>query len=239
MAVKGVLRVLSLVLLLTGARNGFAQNFTNLDFEDATIVREGVAGLPPPVGNDIVASNAIPGWTAYVNGNPRGFIVFDSTTGGGIELVGTNNYMVSPTPVPGGVDPVQGDYSIVLRSGGIARGDLLTASIGQTGTIPVIAQAMTFEGNFDGKISFAGHDLDYSVTGKVGTYNIYTADIVSFSGQTGQLLFSTLPSINGLTELGGIIDNIQFIAVPVPEPGTMALFAAGILFLRRLRKSSH
>ncbi len=228
MAVKGASRILSLVLLLTGAQAGFSQNFTNLDFEDATIVRlEQPGGLPLPTANRIGASNAIPGWTAYVNGNHEPSIVYDSTTGGGIELIDASNAVAQP---------VQGDYSVVLRGGGFLEGQLVPSSIGQTGTIPVIAQAMTFEGNFDGKISFAGHDLDYSVTGKVGTYNSYIANIVPFSGQTGQLLFSTVPNPNGLIEQGGIIDDIQFITVPVPEPGEMALFAAGILFLRFLRK---
>ena len=70
----------SLAVLLT-ARGATGQgNFQNLDFESATVT-------PVPGGPGVVyASNAIPGWTAYLGGNPQNIIGYDGMGLGGAAV---------------------------------------------------------------------------------------------------------------------------------------------------------
>jgi hypothetical protein len=72
-------------------------------------------------------------------------------------------------------------------------------------------------------------------------YLILGGDISSFAGQTGELRFTapvTLLSFNI-----PYLDNIQFSIEPIPEPGTLGLFALGALLLGwrpwRRKKSCH
>jgi hypothetical protein len=105
-------------------------------------------------------------------------------------------------------------------------GSLNTAGIGQTGTIPISAQSLTFWGWAGiNDISFNGQTLPLTVISNTADYNIYGANISGYAGQTGQLLFTTVP--------GGqdFIDNIQFSTLPVPEPSQFALAALGALLL--------
>ena len=117
-----------------------------------------------------------------------------------------------------------------------------SAAIGQTGQIPLSTQSLTFLGNIsDMQITFNGQPLNFLVTGSTANYNIYTADISAYAGQTGLLLF-TAPYF-GDGYIGGtpMIDNIQFSTTAVPEPGTLAVAALGTLLLgsRRWKRISH
>jgi hypothetical protein len=103
-----------------------------------------------------------------------------------------------------------------------------TASIGQTGTIPNTAQSLTFYlgdlyGNF--QVSFNGQPLSFMSISNTLNYTIYGADISSYAGQTGQLLF-TAP-----LQIDAILDNIQFSSLPIPEPAEFALAVLGALLL--------
>jgi hypothetical protein len=51
--------------LLSLAESGFAQGFVNLDFEAANLSAYGAGPAAVP------ATNAIPGWTAYLGGVPQ------------------------------------------------------------------------------------------------------------------------------------------------------------------------
>ena len=109
------------------------------------------------------------------------------------------------------------------------------AAIGQTGTIPITTQSLTFIANFNGtlQITFNNQPIDYLVTGSTANYAICSADISAYAGQTGQLLF-TAPYKNY-----AMLDNIQFSSTAVPEPSEFALDALGALLLgfRRWKKS--
>lgn len=55
-------------------------------------------------------------------------------------------------------------------------------------------------------------------------------DISAIAGQTGQMLFIALPGT--VFNAGyGLLDNIQFSAQAIPEPGVYGLFAFGALLL--------
>jgi hypothetical protein len=199
-----------------------AQSFANLNFENATLITDPSQGVP-----FVYATNAIPGWMAYINGAAQTSIVYDSVSTGAasVDLEGTNN---------GYFNPIQGNFFIYLQPS--TGGSPQTAGIGQTGTIPVSAESLIFWGNYNGLITFNSQTLNYSETGSTANYNIYDADVSSFAGQTGQLLFLATPGAFPGSGTGGLIDNIQFSANPVPEPGGLALAALGGLCLIGCRR---
>lgn len=200
-----------LVIRLTVPQIVDAQGFANLDFEQANLSSYGEGSVP--------ASDAIPGWTAYLGGVVMTNVYYDTGFAEiGVNVQGATN----------GFLPIQGNYSITLIG---SRSN--PASIGQTGTIPMTAQSLIFYGSFlyqSDTVSFNGQAL--SVVPLSYSYNIFGVDISSLAGQTGQLLFTdtALPFATG-----DIIDNIQFSSTPVPEPSPswLLLIGSGIFFYVR------
>ena len=195
-----------LTTLLIGTTVGFSQGFVNLNFENATFVSDPLSGYYPSA---VYASNAISGWTAYVAGSPVADIFSNNVylSGGCVTIVGTN--WIFPR--------IQGDYFIWLVGDHDSQ-YLNSAAIGQTAQIPLTARSLTFWGNVGlSDVSFNGQITGLSVIGSTANYNIYGANISAFAGQTGQLLFTTIP--------GGVdmIDNIQFSDSPIPEPSDISL----------------
>jgi len=197
-------RTIISVLILAGTFGAFAQGFVNLDFESANLSGYGAGSVP--------TASAIPGWTAYLGGTNLANINYDLNHYNGTEvcLVGSAN--------------LQGNYYVLLQ-GAIFNDVNEAASIGQTGTIPATAGSLIWwaaSGPFS--LSFNGQTLPYSAIGSGTGYAIFAANISTFAGETGELLFTSTgyPGAPGC-----IIDNIQFSSSPVPEPGVLALFALG------------
>src|ERR1039457_150610 len=97
------------ILLLAICQNGLAQDFTNLNFENATIT--------PIVPGSIYASNAIPEWTAYLNGTSQDGIFYDGVSAGGAVIVLEDTNANSLGPVP-----LQGKYSVLLEGASTTSG---------------------------------------------------------------------------------------------------------------------
>lgn len=203
----------------------FSQGFMNLNFENATIVPDNSQGIP-----FVYAANAIPGWTAYINGVPQADIVYNSQalSAASVNIEGTNN--------AGGLPLIQGRYFMFLQ--GARNFDpnhpvyTNSAGIGQVGQIPLTAMSLRFWGLSGlSTVSFGGTTLPLVILGSTPNYNIYGADVSAHSGQTGELLFTALH------EQGAYIDNIQFV---VPEPSSIALTITGVFLFgfyhRRKRK---
>jgi len=191
--------------LLLLCRSGHAQGFVNLNFEAANL-----AGFSP--GSLVPATNAFPGWAI----NAGAGIVYDnfSLSGGSITICDTNP--------PTSFQPIKGKFFAFLASANYP-GTGLPISMSQTGQIPVSAESISFWGTIGGmQITFNSQPLNFLVTGSSANYDIYTADISAYAGQTGQLLFTVPPYVNS-----AILDNIQFSSSPVPEPATLALAALG------------
>ena len=211
---KQILKQLALVSLAL-LRNAQGQGFVNLDFESAN-----VSGYSPGY---VPISATLPSWTAYYgpSGNPTqsgalATIAYNSLSLGGALVVLVDTNMGSPYTA------IQGTYSLLLE--GSTPFAATSASIGQTGTIPLTAQSLTFIGRIGSlQISFNGQPLTYLITGSTANYNIYGADVSAFAGQTGQLLF-TSPVTSAL------LDNIQFSSTSVPEPSIISLFAVSAVF---------
>jgi hypothetical protein len=214
--------ITTLVSVLLDTINLIAQGFVNLDFENASLSGYTSGSVP--------SANAIPGWTAYIGGvattNVNYNVAISGLSGVEIDILGTNS----------GYAAIQGDYFMYLQG---SRSQ--SASIGQTGIIPLTAQTFTFYGSvFGSSVSFNGHPLSLNILGSTGNYSIYGADISAFPGQTGQLLFTSnqWPGAPGI-----FVDNIQFSSSPIPEPSSALLLLLGggacIYALKRNHRSAH
>jgi hypothetical protein len=62
-----LISIIFMAALLSLAGSCFAQGFVNLNFENGTMTPDLSSPYYP---YSVYASNAIPGWTAYINGNP-------------------------------------------------------------------------------------------------------------------------------------------------------------------------
>ena len=212
-----------LAVALAIGQHCHSQGFMNLDFEDATITI--ASGFP----SYVLESDAIPGWTATPLNSLNGNLYIGYNT---ISLGGAAAFLYDNNNT--GQKPIQGNYSVLLQGPQLSIPSTpSTAAIGQTGTIPTTAQSLTFLANqFGLQVTFKGLPIDFLVTGSTANYNVYSADISAYAGQTGQLLF-TAPLNSSV-----LLDNIQFSSSPVPEPSTFALTALGGLLLgfRRWKK---
>ena len=209
----GRLKLTFAVLLATF--HGYAQSFTNLDFELANLSGYSAGSVP--------VADALPGWTASLGGTVLTNVNYNVPINQGLQID-----IIGPGTVYGSR---QGDYFIYLIGSGF---DDEIAAISQTGTIPATAQSMTIRASIDvlGEIiSFDGQSLSFKSLGS----GVYGADVSAYAGQTGELLFtaSRFPGAAGY-----FLDNIQFSEQPIPEPGTLGLVIVGAAFVgaRRLRR---
>lgn len=199
----------------------FSQGFVNLNFESASIVHDSSGQF----ASSVYASNAIPGWTAYIAGVSQTDIMYNDRTldNAAVTLQGTNSSVLTP---------IQGYYTVLLL-GASTFAPQQSAAIGQMGQIPLTAQSLIFWGYVgQSDVTFGGQTLSLVVLGSTANYDIYGANISSFAGQTGQLLFTASPQETD------VIDNIQFSTTAVPEPSEFALLAlGGVVFgIRRWRE---
>jgi hypothetical protein len=208
-----------IVFFVLGLETAFSQGtFVNLDFEHPVTPLMPVDFLVP-------TTNGIPGWSAYAYGSSSDYIIYNTISLGAaaVSLQG-----------PGSLQPViQGSYTVKLQ--GSTGGTPSSAGVGQVGQIPVGTKSLVFWGLVGSDwVSFNGQVLPLIITASMPSYNIYGADVSTFAGQSGNLLFTAVPGTSGL------VDNIQFSTSPIPEPSTFALFAFGSVFLyiRRRRFSA-
>jgi hypothetical protein len=202
--------LLACLVVAAAVASGQCQGtFRNLDFEHPI--------LPlTPINGHVPALNAIPGWTAYDDGNPSLSVYYNDRTlcAEAVTLQG-----------PGSLDTrLHGLYSPTI--GGACEGGY-TAAIGQTGQVPASARSLVFlcdlyESHL--QVTFAGQQISVFTMDHTADYRIVGGDISAFAGQTGELRFTALPND------GAMLDDIQFSTVVVPEPSVFGLTALGGVF---------
>ena len=197
-------------LVLVGLQKGYSQGtFVNLDFESV------IPPLNPDLNFSVPITSALPGWTGYINGNPRDRVSYDSISLGGPSI----SLLDSLSPFPS-LRPIQANNSVYLKSFSDAGGS--SAGIGQTGQIPSGALSLLFlMADPYLSVSFAGQPIPLVQFGTSGSYTIVGGDISMFAGQTGELRFVGT----------GFFDDIQFSNQSIPEPGTFGLFGLGAFLL--------
>jgi hypothetical protein len=217
-------KTLATIIVIFGTYPCFSQGFINLNFEGATIIPDPSSPYYPDA---VYASDAIPGWTATGFIGPTDILYNSASLGStSVSILGTNGY-------PPALD---GDFSVYLYGGGTAP----SASISQTGVVPLSAESILFDAQGTGGtlvVSLGGQDISFAPISTAIGYTVYGGNIpLGEVGQSEQLMFSALEGLNNFWE----IDDIQFSTSPVPEPSALALCALGGLSLvwRRNRSSS-
>lgn len=237
--VKGSILIALSLLAFQEARG---QAFYNLDFQNPTI-----SPTPPGGGNSKAdPGQCFPGWTVG-GGNP-----FDSTpvaieynessfelqSDAAVILIGPN------FPNGAGLNPEQGNYSVLLRC--LDDNGFYSPTLSQTGMIPIGAQTISFcvddsrlpDGEFPANqavVTLNGINIPLTETaGGEMSGNIPSA----LDGTTATLTFSVgfTPSDKPNIEDDLYFDNVQFSTLVVPEPGVFALFGLGALSLAFWRR---
>jgi hypothetical protein len=98
---------------------------------------------------------------------------------------------------------IQGNCSILLQGGSSSVPSTSYSSIGQTAQIPSSAKSIIYWGGAL-QVTFNGQALSFFDISDTPNYTIWGADISSYAGQTGQLLFTAPWQTTALR------DNTQF-----------------------------
>jgi hypothetical protein len=209
----------------------FAQGtFQNLNFEAATF-----PGAPIDAYGRYAASDATPGWTAYVGTSLEPLILHDNVflDSAGIGIFDTE--CTDPLIIPY-CRVLDGNYSVFLQAGRpLFGGSWTSASIAQTGLVPSGMRTMAFLslGAFGSdpapnlQVSLGGQETPLQLMSAQPSYNLYGVDVSAYGGQTTEIKFTA----NGQLYL----DSIRFTPIPVPEPvlgfwvGVTAVLALGRL----------
>ncbi len=201
--------VVGLLLIAGGSRTLAQGTFRNMFFESA------VPPLEP--GSYVMVSNALPGWSAFLDGAQVGWVSYNNYSIGGpmITLLG-----------PGSLYPVlQGQYSVFLQP------HSTEVAIAQTGMIPSTALSLKYVAIDQPDVYFSGQALTSVLLGAgPNGSSLYGVDISQFAGLTGELRFGSRTG-------GAIFDSIRFSTNAVPEPGSLALVGvASVLLVLSLRR---
>ena len=107
----------------------------------------------------------------------------------------------------------------------------VSASITQTGTVPVDAQSLQLKvaGPSPFEVSLAGQRLNLIPLGSGANYTLYAADISALRGQMGDLTITAMAAPHA----SDYFDSIIFSTQAIPEPSPISLFGLGALCLAR------
>lgn len=221
---REVRTVLSFCLLLLWALVAAGQGaFQNVGFENTTLS----VFLVNPWGPYYVTNATLPGWNWSPHetggfGDPDTTVAFNSIALDApcVTLQGSHSpYFPS----------LRGEYSVLLQGGslggGLVTGNTNGASIYQTGLIPSTALSVIYFGRGSLRVAFDGHMLSSIAITNIANYTVWGVDISACAGQSGELRF-TSPWL-----ASGLLDDIRFSSIPIPEPSELDLCGLGVLVL--------
>lgn len=207
------MKMVSILLCLLICHAAGGQGFINLNFESPTFVSVG-GGYPGTVD----PSAALPGWTAYWGSSLAPYVLYDNyfLDSRGISIFDGNPASKS--------SPLEGRYSLLLQGGFTLAGppNRGSASIAQTGLIPLFAKSLTFQVGPTSE-SYSQY-FEVSVAGQPLQNFGGVVDISPFAGQQVEIRFTAYPVPTGLAINNIILDEIAFSPTAVPEPTVPLLF---------------
>ena len=193
-------------------------NFVNLNFEASTL-----ATLPPGTyGSEVSSTDAIPGWSAFLDTNEVTQVLQNNLTLGNASISILGPHWSFP-------NIIEGQYTLVLQPGA-GSGGLVSASVSQTGLVPLTAQSLEFKafGHTPFSVSLGGQALDVVALGSGANYFLYGASIPgSYAGQPASLTITALAGPNS----ADYFDSCAFLSSPIPEPGILGILFTGLLVL--------
>lgn len=210
-----------------------AQAFINLDFEQAVLTP--VNPGDPPDNYYFSVASALPGWTAQIGNSPVSYIHLSP-----YALDETAVQLVAPGS---GFPAIQGNFSVDLYGANFFSGvGSATASISQTGLVPVDAKSIKFLVNesFQSIESFPTLTLNGTVIPLLtestsGGIVTLVGDVSSFAGTTEKLQFSatptSVPGHDATFENEFLLDSISFSPTPAPEPSAWLLCLIGSVLI--------
>lgn len=221
-------RVAAFIFSLTQLGNVLGQGtFQNMNFEQAN-----VPVIPAgQFGGSVSSLDAVPGWITYYGTNATTQVLHNNNTFGAvnISIIGPN-WNVFPV--------LQGSYSVFLQSGLVGFDPSTSASIAQTGVIPISALSIQLLAAIQASasdpnqliVSIGGQNIPLVALSTTPNYTVYGGDISGFSGQTRELRIGSFPSADDPYHYFEI-DNILFSNQPIPEPGAGTIFLFGLAAL--------
>lgn len=238
--------VIFAAVLFCLAESDFAQTFTNLNFERASLVP-----VPGDPYSSVQFPQAFPGWTGTVGGVQQSLAEYDGLflDSAGIAIINSNFSITASSPYYGyaaSLGLIQGRYTAILQSGLTlgANPQPADTTLSQTGLVPIGTQSLLFEAYeaFDQSYPFlvvtlGGQTLSLVTISNALNYTLYGANVSAWAGQTAQLSFTLLAENPHVNNEYVSLDAIQFSTQSVPEPSTFALAALGALFLGFSRRS--
>jgi hypothetical protein len=202
----------------------FGQGFLNLDFESANL-----APVPAgEVGGYVSITDAIPAWTAFVDGNPISQVIQNNGTAGGSPSL---SIWGSDAPPDSGVLVFQGNYNVILSAGFGGH----ATSISQAGLVPASANLLLFKasaysaGSGSFSVSMGDQNLDYYALSTEVNFTIYAADVSAFAGLVKTLTFTDNSAASAWNYEQ--LDDIQFVSEAVPEPSVPNLLGMCIILV--------
>ena len=212
-----------MMVLASAAMSASAQNFVNLDFDQAQLPdpAEGFFFLPWDKG--------APGW-GHSDGENTDHLTPD------VHLGFSQTYALMPAPF----GPASGLFGLGMRSGTFyeqePRGNFVRTFLTQTGTVgAAVTSVSLLTSSYLFELSLNGNRIDMRPVGldpESPTYaedltryeGEWTGDVSAFAAQVVELRISNLEFPQDSARL--IVDEIRFL--PVPEMSTAALFGPGL-----------
>jgi uncharacterized repeat protein (TIGR03803 family) len=221
-AVRRLRPALSACLLTGLVLAAPAQDFYNLDFEQAVLIPV----TSGPYGR-VQFAPALPGWAGYCGTDPQTLANynFEYLDSAGISIIDTNCYTNTYAPVPPGF--IHGRFCALIQSGNLYPVDTFIA---QTGTVPPDAKSILFNASYLASeerlvLTFNGTPVPLAVLGLLPNQMALGGVVSQFAGQTGELRFTS--PVLWYTEPPGIqfpsygpvtLDYIRFSTTPLAAP---------------------
>jgi hypothetical protein len=231
------MKSLSLLVGVCLAVAAKAQQFRNLDFEQAKVPTsiytwdEGVASL-------------FPGWTLYPRIRNTGAGALDSPIPGYNSVCLGSQCIQIFGPPRGPFDPVDqaehGKFSVLVDSGGGLSGGKYELGLEQVGLIPSEAKTLLWSATDKALLRIDGSSLDPVLVGGGTRYPTWGVDVSSWAGLVVDLKIGASGTFNQFSGVSYLhLDYLRFSEVIlVPEPAPFALTALGVAALVWARRRS-